>query len=149
MFNKKANNENMAPTSTIIGRDTKIVGGALTGNATLRIDGTFEGTINIEGHLILGESGSIVGNIKAQSATLAGTAKSGMVVCEGCLHIVAKGSLYGDIQVGSLVVDEDSVFIGNCKMNTGISNDATPVGKGSYGFSATEDKSYGKVEVPY
>ena len=118
MFNNKKASSSHSSTlaETIIGRGTKISGGSMTGESSVRIDGEFSGFIDIGGDLILGESGRIEGDIKARSSMIAGYSKSGLVVCSEFLHIVSTGSVYGDIQVGSLVVDEGAVFIGNCKM---------------------------------
>ena len=102
---------------TIIGKGTKIVDGLMNGESSVRIDGEFFGLIDIQGDLILGEGGRVEGDIKARSAMIAGHAKSGLVVCKESLHIVATGAVHGDIRVGSLVVDEGAVLVGNCVMN--------------------------------
>lgn len=120
MFNSKKNlGGSPSFAETVIGKGTRIAGGALSGIASVRIDGEFIGTIDIDGDLILGESGNIEGDIRARSAMVAGRARSGRIICKDSLHIVSTGNIYGDVQVCSLIVDEDAVFIGNCKMTGG------------------------------
>ena len=114
---KTVNSPNSTLAETIIGKGTKISGGSMTGDFSVRIDGEFLGLIDIGGDLILGDGGRIEGDIKARSAMLAGYVRSGLVSCSDLLHIVSTGAVYGEIRVGSLVVDEDAVFIGNCKMH--------------------------------
>jgi cytoskeletal protein CcmA (bactofilin family) len=126
---KPANAQVSTLAETIIGKGTKISGGSMTGEASVRIDGEFFGTIDIGGDLILGEEGRVEGDIKTRSAMIAGYARSGLVSCTDSLHIVTTGSVYGDLEVGSLVVDEGAVFIGNCKMQRSDSrDDAAPNG---------------------
>jgi cytoskeletal protein CcmA (bactofilin family) len=113
---KSAGQQGTALAETIVGKGTKITGGSMTGDSSVRIDGEFFGMIDIGGDLILGENGRIEGDIRARNSMIAGQTRSGLVVCSDSLHIVSTGAVYGDIQVGSLVVDEGAVFIGNCKM---------------------------------
>ncbi|MCL2699552.1 MAG: polymer-forming cytoskeletal protein [Defluviitaleaceae bacterium] len=114
---KSVSPQNNALAETIIGKGTKITGGSMTGESSVRIDGEFFGLIDVTGDLILGEEGRIEGDINVRNAMIAGQARSGLVVCADSLHIVSTGAVYGDIKVNSLVVDEGAVFIGNCKMN--------------------------------
>jgi len=107
---------------TIIGKGTRVTGGSMTGESSVRIDGEFYGLVDISGDLILGDKGRIEGDIKARSAMFAGGVKSGLIICDETMHIVSTGVVHGDIQVGSLVVDEGAVFIGNCKMQRGTSS---------------------------
>jgi len=113
---------------TIIGKGTKIIGGSMTGESSVRIDGEFLGLIDVGGDLILGEGGRIEGDIKVRSAMIAGHARSGLVTCTESLHIVSTGAVHGDLQVGALVVDEGAVFIGNCKMQQGGVDDSKLLG---------------------
>ncbi len=121
MRSKKESEAINSTTTTIIGKDTLLNGGVLSGSGSVRIDGQIVCEVSIAGQLILGESGSIEGNVKAQGILLAGKMR-GNINCEGNLHIVSSGTLMGDIQVGQLVVDEGGKFGGNCKM-TGLSDD--------------------------
>lgn len=132
--NKRTNSsQNSAMAETIIGGGTKITGGSMSGESSVRIDGAFSGLINIEGDLILGEHGSIEGDIKARSAMIAGHAKSGLVDCDDSLHIVSTGAVHGDIKVGSLVVDEGAVLAGNCIMKRDL-----PVQRSAYSIEGDE-----------
>jgi len=136
MFNgnkRAASSQHLALAETIIGRGTKIVNGEMSGESSVRIDGDFSGLIDIEGDLILGEHGSIEGDIRARSAMIAGYTKSRLVDCNESLHIVSAGVVHGDITVGSLVVDEGAVFTGNCEMKTDL-----PMQRSVYGIESDE-----------
>ncbi|MGN0940423.1 MAG: polymer-forming cytoskeletal protein, partial [Selenomonadaceae bacterium] len=57
---------------TIIGRSTAI-NGQISGSGNIRVDGRVDGGIAVAGDAIIGESGIIVGDIKARSLVVAGT----------------------------------------------------------------------------
>ena len=59
---------------TILGRDGS---GDLKAEGTLRIDGTVEGEIEVNGDLIISESASLTANVK-DAATVAGEIKGDM-----------------------------------------------------------------------
>ena len=107
------------PTSdieTIIGRGTTIKGN-LEGSGNIRIDGDIDGDVSVTGNIVIGESGNVQGNIKADSLTVGGTIK-GNADCDGNLCIQAKGQLIGDIRARSLNIEEGGIFKGRSEMDT-------------------------------
>ena len=111
-------------TNTVIGEGIRIDASRLSGLGSLRIDGEFSGEIDIDGELILGESGRIIGNIKARQALLAGKVE-GNVTCRASVHVTHSASLLGNVIATALIVDEGAVFNGNCQMSS------TALGMGS------------------
>ena len=73
MFNGKKESEKIDDKiETIIGTGTTLKG-TITSKGSIRIDGIIEGdVISNKGGVILGESGTIKGNIKAQTVTIGG-----------------------------------------------------------------------------
>ncbi len=112
MFRKK---EDIAEDlDSLIGENIKIIG-KIEGKGNLRIDGFVEGDIDYDGNIVVGESGKVYGNIKASDISLAGTIH-GNVDSKTKLVILSTGTLIGDIQVASFIVQEDAKFDGSCKM---------------------------------
>ena len=105
---------------SLIGENIKITG-KIEGKGNLRVDGFIEGDINYEGNIVVGETGKVYGNIKANDISLAGTIH-GNVDSKTKLVILPTGTLIGDIQVSSFVIHENAKFDGNCKM---LSNNVT------------------------
>ncbi len=99
---------------TIIGRSTAI-NGQISGSGNIRVDGRVDGGIAVAGDAIIGESGIIVGDIKARSLVVAGTV-NGNVEVEGNLSIHATGQLIGDVKVRSLNIADGGVFKGQSDM---------------------------------
>lgn len=102
---------------TIIGQATKIKG-SVTAGGTIRVDGQVEGEIAAKGDIIVGETGAIQAQLKARSATIAGTVHGNVDVIDK-LELTASGKLYGDIKTGVLIIGEGAIFKGSCEMRQG------------------------------
>lgn len=109
---------------TIIGEKTMIQG-TLIAEETLRIDGTVKGEVISKGLVIIGEHGTVEGDISAEEILIAGTLNGNLHIQEKT-EITRTGSILGDIATKSLVIDEGAAFKGSCSMEThGIAESAT------------------------
>ena len=97
--------------NTVIGKGVYLEAIRLTGQESIRIDGMYKGAIEIDGSLVLGDSGSITGNVSANYFLVAGEV-NGNIKCSGQLHIASTANVVGDIQTSSLIVDEGSQVTG-------------------------------------
>ncbi|MDR0324965.1 MAG: polymer-forming cytoskeletal protein [Oscillospiraceae bacterium] len=100
---------------TIIGNGIKLESGMLTGKEPVRIDGEYTGVINLSGHLLIGESGSVNGNIRAGSILIAGYVK-GDVYCDSTVHMAATAHVEARVAAQTLKTDEGAHFNGQCMM---------------------------------
>ena len=100
--------------STVFGKDTQFFGD-LYFKRSLQINGSFEGEINSEGYLIIGEGAVVKANIKAKTGIINGIVY-GNVEALDKLEIQSKGKLYGNIRTGKLQIADGVVFEGNCEM---------------------------------
>ena len=89
--------------------------GTVQSDGGLRIDGVFEGNIQIAGNLIIGETGKVIAEINAQNVSVAGALK-GTVKAPGRLEILQTGRVWGDISVASFLIDEGGFFRGQSVM---------------------------------
>jgi len=101
-------------TSSVIGKETEFKG-SLKDRESIRIDGKFEGEIEVEGHLIVGEDAVIKANTKAKSVSIAGKVV-GDVNCEGKVELFPSGVLEGNVKAHSLVIPKGALFNGECRM---------------------------------
>jgi cytoskeletal protein CcmA (bactofilin family) len=83
--------------------------GNLTYSGTLEILGRVEGDIAVNGKVIVGPSGSCIGNIRADVVEVLGEVQ-GKVESE-VLKLTAGGRLVGDAIYSNIVMDEGSVFM--------------------------------------
>ena len=106
---------NQTSISTFIGSDTKIEGTLIT-SSSVRIDGTVVGGVCAEGTVVLSQSGQIQGNVIADNIVVAGVVDGNLTINDKT-NIEPTGEVYGDINTSKILIDEQSVFQGNCNMN--------------------------------
>ena len=100
---------------TLIGSGA-VCDGPFSSKDSTRVDGTINGAVRIDGSLIIGQTGKITGNIKAQNVFLAGEVTGNIDAGAGKVEISDTGKIVGDITTRSIVIDENAVFQGNCSM---------------------------------
>ncbi|MCL1786689.1 MAG: polymer-forming cytoskeletal protein, partial [Defluviitaleaceae bacterium] len=71
---------------TVIGKGVHIEAMRLTGEESVRIEGQFDGHINLHGSLVLGEAGRIVGDVFANYFLVAGGG-AGKIRCATPPHL--------------------------------------------------------------
>ena len=105
-------NENCA---NIIQKGTKITGDVET-EGNIRIDGEVKGNIKARGKVIVGVSGSIVGDVECNNALIEGKLITSIVVNE-LLEMKSSSSIEGNITTSKLSIENGAFFAGNCKMS--------------------------------
>ena len=102
---------------TILGPNTSIKGDVRSSGG-VRVDGDFEGTIDIAGNLIVGEAAKVVATITAHNVQIQGTVQGDVNARR--LEILDTGKLWGNISVDSFVLDDGGFFRGQSKMQGDI-----------------------------
>ena len=94
-------------------------GAAIDGNlkapAVARIDGQVIGDVNIAEGLILGEKGSIHGNVSTKDMVVYGVI-TGNINVES-LEIKSTGKINGEIKTGALLVETGAIYNGTLSMH--------------------------------
>ncbi|MBK8575518.1 MAG: polymer-forming cytoskeletal protein [Elusimicrobia bacterium] len=98
---------------TIIGPDTRFMGN-IRSKGFVRIDGAVEGGVSAEG-VILGEKGSISGDILAKVVFISGKV-TGNVTAAHSLELQPKGQIRGDLKTAQLSIADGALFEGHCLM---------------------------------
>jgi len=104
-------------TRTVLAEGITIKDGNLYGLSSITISGVFFGDIDIEGALIITESGNLKGEAKADEAHIYGTLE-GSITTRGNVHIYSGSRVISDISSLSLIIEEDAVFKGQCNTGT-------------------------------
>jgi cytoskeletal protein CcmA (bactofilin family) len=102
-----------------IGVGTEITGDVST-NGDIRIDGLLTGNLKTKGKLVIGETGSIKGEITCKNAVVEGSVNGKITVSE-LLTMKATSSLKGDINTRRLAIEPGAKFTGNCNMSMDVS----------------------------
>lgn len=101
--------------TTIIGKECVLEGDFQAGGS-VRLDGTIEGNVKVEGHLLVGATGKIHGNVEALSAVIGGEV-TGNVKASEKVELTSTARVIGDICTNAIVIDEKAIFQGKCDMN--------------------------------
>ena len=112
MFSNKEKDENRI--ETLIGEQCSIIG-SLNGNGLIKIDGSINGNLICEDDILLGETGTIKGDITCNNANINGI-MNGNISCKSTLTIESCGKVHGDISVKKLMISEGGFLDGKCTM---------------------------------
>lgn len=92
-----------------------VIKGDINATGDFRLDGTLEGNIQLNGKLVVGETGIVNGNILCVNANIIGTVNGNLSVKELLsLHVTAR--VKGDILINKLSIEPGAVFTGKCRM---------------------------------
>lgn len=111
----RSQNENDKNAINLLGAGTTITGDILA-EGDIRIDGTLKGNLNAKGRVVIGTTGLIDGEIKCQTAEIAGTLQ-GKINVQNLLSLKGSSKLNGDIVTGKLSIEPGAAFSGSCQMN--------------------------------
>jgi len=111
---QKETNPTVDKIENVIGRSCT-VHGDLVADGAFRVDGTIEGSVESKASVVVGESGTVKGDIRAVEVLVAGKIH-GNVTCTGHLDIMSTGTIEGDIDAKSLRVETGGVFAGTSRM---------------------------------
>lgn len=100
------------PTSRL-GAGTHWQGEIQAGPEGLCIEGHVDGTIVSEGQVVVAPGGLVKGTIHARNLTVRGRVEGIFKVAE-CLEILGSGWVEGEVELGTLVVDEGGTLQGSC-----------------------------------
>ena len=127
-------------TNSVIGKNTEFKG-VLKDKENVRIDGKFEGEIQTEGMVIIGEDAVVQANITAKAVDIGGKV-IGDINCAGRVELFSSGSLEGKIRASDLTIAEGAFFNGECNM--------TPAGTGGTEFEGRDlsEEENAESEIP-
>lgn len=106
---------NTGRSETMIGANTSI-SGSLKSEGNMRIDGSFEGEIEVLGDLIIGVTGRVIATIKATNIHVSGAVK-GELIASDQLQISHTGKVWGDITATALQIEPGGLFRGQSAMS--------------------------------
>jgi len=97
-----------------IGVGTEITGDVST-NSDIRFDGILTGNLKTKGKVVIGETGTVKGEISCKNSVVEGKVEGKISVLE-LLTLKATSALTGDIVTRRLAIEPGAKFSGNCSM---------------------------------
>jgi cytoskeletal protein CcmA (bactofilin family) len=92
-----------------------VIKGDVTASGDFRLDGTLEGNIQLNGKLVIGDSGVVNGNVLCMNANIIGTVNGNLSVKE-LLSLHSSARVKGDILINKLSIEPGAIFTGKCNM---------------------------------
>ena len=91
--------------------------GTVQAEKDIRIDGMMSGTLICKGKLIIGPTGTVIGDAQCENAVIEGRFEGVLSVGE-VLHVKETAKVEGDISTQKLIVQPGSIFNVKCKMGS-------------------------------
>ena len=101
--------------TTVIGEESEIKGSIHT-QRSIRIEGKFEGEINSQGEVVIGQTSKVKANIIGKSVVVSGEVIGNIEAISG-LEIKKTGRVYGNISGDRLVIEEGAIYKGKVNMD--------------------------------
>jgi cytoskeletal protein CcmA (bactofilin family) len=120
-----------APNTNFISTDVEIVGSILCGKYLVS-EGKIIGDIHSTGVLVIGQHGTVKGDIYAESVTIMGKV-TGNVTVEQLCELKSQAQLVGDLKAPRLIIEDGATLIGYNQVGAGaaalLKSAAAPVAK--------------------
>jgi cytoskeletal protein CcmA (bactofilin family) len=105
----KANSNRPGP--TVIGKGT-LIEGVVRVSGSVQVDGHIDGGLHAEGHVSIGPSGCVLGELIAEELAVGGRIE-GTVNVRNHLYVAPGAAVRGEVRYGSLQVDRGGVIDGS------------------------------------
>lgn len=107
-YTPEQNSHNIIASGTVITGDINCT-------ADIRIDGSIDGNLKSNGHVILGDAGKFSGTMVSKDVDIWGSFE-GTLTATDTLTIRNTGKVKADIAVGTLIIEQGAELNGSCKM---------------------------------
>lgn len=98
---------------TVLGANS-ILKGDFKSQANVRLDGTFEGTFEIDGNVLIGETARITADIHAKNVSVAGAVRGN--ISGNKIQLLRTGRVWGDISANAITTEEGAFIDGKITM---------------------------------
>ena len=100
---------------TVLGASA-VLRGELRSQGNVRLDGTFEGTLEIDGNVLVGETAKITADIHAKNVAIAGAVRGN--VSGKKVQLLRTARVWGDITAAAISTEEGAFIEGKITMIT-------------------------------
>jgi len=98
---------------TVLGPNS-VLEGTFQSNANVRLDGTFTGSLEINGNILVGETAKIKADINARNISIAGAVRGNITGKK--VQVLRTGRVWGDIRATALTTEEGAFIDGKITM---------------------------------
>lgn len=98
--------------------------GALTGTGGVRIEGTFDGSLNVQGPVIIEDGAKVTADIYASAVSVGGSLQGNIVA--GKVSILSTGRVWGDLITAAFATEEGAYLRGQVTMEDELPEPPAP-----------------------
>lgn len=109
---------------TVLGA-SNVMEGKLISKGNVRLDGEFNGSLDITGNILVGETAKITADIEARNISIAGSVRGN--VTGNKVQILRTGRIWGDIKARALTMEEGAFVDGKISMQEHTATQTQPV----------------------
>lgn len=110
-----------SPVTTILSKESNFKGELKT-SGSVRIDGSFEGRIEAQSEVIVGDGCLVKADINAKRVIVEGEVRGNIEASHG-LEICSTGKVFGNITGDRLIIEEGAVYQGQVKTDVTTSKE--------------------------
>jgi len=110
-----AKNANPIDSSNCVVSKGAVIEGKFSSKDSLRLDGQVNGEVDCQSRLVMGDSGKVVGTVKATEAEIFGTIEGDLIIA-GSLNLRSSAKIKGNISAKTMSVDEGAIYNGECRI---------------------------------
>jgi cytoskeletal protein CcmA (bactofilin family) len=92
--------------------------GTLSGAGNMRIEGSFDGNINIQGTLFVADGAKVTAEIRAGAVSVGGSVKGNITA--GKVEILSTGRVWGDLITTAFATEEGAFLRGQVRMEDNL-----------------------------
>lgn len=115
MFGNKNESSQSFEIKSVLTEGLTFKDGNLVGSGDIEINCVFHGNIDIDGDVVIGPVGTVVGDINANAAIIQGSVR-GNVKSSDTVRVEYEGQLTGNVECKSFEIAGGGVFSGYCNM---------------------------------
>lgn len=130
---------------TVLGANCTLEG-TLRSHANVRLDGTFTGTLEIEGNVLVGETARITADINARNISIAGAVRGN--VSGKKVQLLRTGRVWGDIRATALTTEEGAFIDGKITMVGHEANQPAAVNEPAFVLDVVEEPPTQSEDTP-
>lgn len=105
---------NDSPARNIIGNGT-VIKGDIESNGDIRIDGKVSGILKSNGKIVLGQNGTVEGEMHCKQADLSGHV-NGKIFVDELTSLKSTSRIEGELTTKQLFIEIGAIFTGRCEM---------------------------------
>lgn len=113
--NKMSRNNDVQPTAVNLICDGTSIKGDVQASRDIRIDGYLNGKMQVNGKVVVGNTGKIEGDVNCKTIDVSGRVEGNIIASE-VVNLKSTALILGNITTDKISVEPGAKFTGSCKM---------------------------------